>query len=169
MIQFPGGRWEFRHASPHAGGYCGGGGKSSSSSNTTYTTTNVDQRVAVEGGTVGIGLSGNNSSVAITMVDPGVLSAAQDAIDRAFSTINAADARQAQSLNDLLGVAKGVFERGADIAQTAMEQTKSAYDLILDRGEQAAARESGQLDQRTITVLAVAAAGVAMVAFSRRG
>lgn len=166
MIQFQGGRFEFRHVSPMAAGYCGGGGSSKSSSSTSTATTNIDRRLAVDTG--GVGVSTDNSTVNITMLDGGALEAAQSAIDRAFALIDAGDARQNESLDDLLKSASEVFMRGADIAETAMVQTKAAYDLLLDRGEQAAARESGQLDQRTITVLSIAAAGVAMVAFSKK-
>lgn len=136
---------------------CGGGGssKSSTSSSTNY---NVEDRRLVTGeGSVGI--SGNNSSIALydysQRVDPEIAKAA-------FAFAEKSDATNADGFSKLLGVAEGLFERGESLIAQTQDRVADAYaaagSQVID--------QAGRIDQKTMIVLAVV--GVAAVAVLNR-
>lgn len=169
------------------GGVLEFGGSSKSSSASTSTVSAEDRRFAVDSG---IGIANENNGAQVlgpgvalnfgqsyaykgTAIGPtvnltnNIQSLDADVVSRALDTVDRTNAIAGQSLDDLLTLTATVFDRGATIAQTAMEQTGAAYDLLLARKEETDSRASGQLDQRTVVVLAIAGAAVAAVALRR--
>lgn len=162
------------------------GGSSKSSSASTSNVSALDKRLAVDSG-VGISNDINGAqaldqgiALNITSSNSGKNSWSQgptinirseslddDVVFAALGTVEKANALAGQSLDDVLMMANNVFSRGADITQRAMEQTGAAYDLLLERKQEADLQESGALDNRTVVLLAVA--GLAAVVMLKRG
>lgn len=128
----------------HCPQFGGGGGSNSSSS----TTTNIDQRLAVGDG--GAGISGNNSSIVIT--DGGIVS-------RALDTVDVANATNADSFGALLEASTKLFDRGESLISQTQKSVADAYASAQNT-------KAGTIDNKTMIVFAVVAAGA--FAFSRR-
>lgn len=162
------------------------GGSSKSSSASTSKVSAVDARLAVDSGlgisnhvngaqamdngialNLNMSASGKNSVGARPTFNFNVESLDDDVVFAALDTVDKANALAGQSLDDVLMMANDVFSRGADITQRAMEQTGAAYDLLLERKQEADLQESGALDNRTVVLLAVA--GLAAVVMLKRG
>ncbi len=123
---------------------CGGGGGGSSSSNST-TTQATDKRMVVD---QGIGISSDSSTVTVNALDG-------DIVKKALDTVSAADATAGAGFSQLLGLADKLFTG----AGSMIEKTQSASLAQLETINAAAADQQGTIDQKTMIVLAVAAAG----------
>lgn len=149
------------------GGYvCGGGGDSDSQ----QSTTNYDQRVAVQDG-FGFSGSDNNrittnttSNTAISVTDGGIVSRGLDSVDKtvsgALNAINTSNATNSEGFSKLLDVTENMFSRSEGLIGQTQKSVADAY-------AQAEANKSGSIDNRTIMVIAVA--GAAALAFANRG
>lgn len=121
-----------------------------SKSSSKQSTTNNDNRVAVESG---IGLSNSaGAMVTVNTSDPVIVSRALDSVD-------VANAGMSDGFTKLLDAAGSLFDRG----ETLIGRTQTA---VADAYGQAQADVKGGIDQRTMIVLAVA--GAAALAISRR-
>lgn len=136
-------RWELRHASPHASGYCFDGGGSSSSSSNASTTVTTDKRLAIESG---IGISSDSSTVNVTTLDAGIVA-------KALDTVASADATAGQGFDKLLGLADKLFTGGFKALESSQSLTTAAFSAGVND-------KAGALDNRTIAigVVAIAAA-----------
>lgn len=141
------------------GGYvCGGGDSgsqsSSSSATTTSTTTqNTDKRIAIESG---IGISSDSSTVHVEALDAGIVS-------KALDTVSAADATAGEGFNRLLNLADKLFTGAGQVVATTQETSLKQIEGL----NAAAADSRGQIDQKTLMVIAVA--GAAAWAMKRKG
>lgn len=147
------------------GGYvCGGGGGSSKSSSTTNTTTTVqDKRLVVDGGAIGI--TADNSSVNVQSLDAGIVS-------KALDTVQAGDATNAEGFAALLNSGSEGFERLLTVAEklitNSSDVVSKSQDAALAQIEAINARaadQEGSIDNKTLTVLAIA--GAAALVLSR--
>lgn len=120
----------------------GGGGGGGSSSNST-TTTSTDKRLAIESG---IGISSDSSTVNTTVnaLDANI-------VTKALETVSGADAVAGQGFDKLLGLADKLFTGGFKSLETSQALTTAAFS-------QGANDTAGTLDNRTIAIVAVAAA-----------
>lgn len=127
------------------------GGKSSSksSANQTTTTNNVDNRIANGSGNALSNISG--STVNIQAVDAQI-------VNKALDTIAGADATNGEGFSQLLDLAGKIMSGGADLVAGSQETVLAATQAIN-------ADNKGTLDQKTIMVLAGAAA-VSAIAFA---
>lgn len=149
----------------------GGSSKSSSSS----TTNNYDKRNAVQDG---IGLSGDGSSVTVTnnITDAGIVSRALDSLDlgnannaQGFGKLLDASGEllgtitssQASGFDKLIGVAADMWNQGQNLIGTTQKSVADAYST-------AQSDKAGAIDNRTLIVLAVAAAA-ALAFMNRKG
>lgn len=130
-------------------GLFGGGGSKSSSS-----TTNTDKRLAVGDG--GIGVTADDSSVAINITDGGIVSRALDSIDLNNATLADGYGALIDAGEELL---KANFDAGQNLIGTTQKHVADAYG-------QAQANANGTIDNRTLMVLAVAGA-VALYALKK--
>jgi hypothetical protein len=143
-----------------------------SKTNTQQYTTNVDQRVAVQDG---IGISGDGNALALTttynVTDGGMVTRALDTVDksnktladvfgRALDTVDAGQAIQGEGFSSLLDAAENLFDRGERMVGQTQDRIADAYSM-------AQTDAKGTIDNRTIVVLAIAAA-VGLWAISRR-
>lgn len=126
------------------GGYvCGFGG--SSSSRNDQTTNNIDKRLVTGEGSVGISSENSEISVNVESVDAALVARALDSIDKNNAIVG-------QGLNEL-------FTKGEGLIGQTQKSIADAYSM-------AQTDAKGTIDNRTITVLAVA--GVAALwAFNR--
>jgi hypothetical protein len=133
------------------GGYvCGGGGSSSSSNQTTQ---NTDKRQAVD---QGIAISSDSSTVNVQALDGAI-------VQKALDTVSVADASNAQGFGQLLGLADKLFSGAGNALQTTQAATLAQVGALTTAQNDA----KGSIDQKTMTILAVA--GVAAVwAFNRK-
>jgi hypothetical protein len=115
-----------------------------SSSSTTSKTDQIDRRIVNESG---VANSGDSNSVTINSLDGGIVKAALD-------TVQISDALSTESFNNLLKVAEGLFTGG----ERLIGQTQAA---VADAYSMAQTDAKSTIDNRTIVVLGVAAAGVA--------
>lgn len=129
-----------------------GGGGSSSSSNATTTNT-TDKRMVVD---QGIGISSDSSTVTVNALDG-------DIVKKALDTVAASDATAGAGFTQLLGLADKLFTG----AGAMIDKTQSASIAQLETINAAQANAQGTIDQKTMIVLAVAAAGA--VVLSRKG
>lgn len=121
-----------------------------SKSSSKQSTTNNDNRVAVEGG---FGLSNSDrNTFSIQTSDPVIVSRALDSVD-------VANAGMSDGFTKLLESAGALFDRGESLIGRTQTAVADAYG-------RAQADVKGGIDQRTMIVLAVA--GAAALAFSRR-
>ena len=122
--------------------YFGGGGGKSESTNQT-TTTNTDKRLVVNDG---IGISSDSSSLTLnqTSVD-------KDIVNKALETVQFADATAGEGFNQLISLSDKLFTGAGNLVaatqQTALE-TMAANNV----------ETAGKIDNKTITILGVAAA-----------
>lgn len=145
-----------------------GGKSSSSSASNTY---NTDKRNAVQDG---IGVSGDGSSVAVSITDGGIVSRALDSIDlnnanqaEGFTQLLDASGEllgtitnsQASGFDKLVSVAGDLFTQGQNLIGTTQKAVADAYSVAQND-------KAGTIDNRTIIVLAVA--GAAALAFIKR-
>lgn len=140
------------------GGYvCGGGGGSSSSSSSNQTsTTNIDKRQVVDTG--GIGVSSDSSTVTVNnqTLDAGI-------VTKALDTVAGADATNGQGFNQLLTLADKLFTAGSETLQKQSDATMQQVSAL----NTIANDQKGQIDQKTLIILAVA--GVGVMALKRKG
>lgn len=129
-------------------GLRGGDSSSSSSSSQTTNTTNIDRRQVVGEG--GFGFASDGAAVTINnqSMDAGI-------VERALDTVKAADATNGEGFTKLLSLADKLFTG----AGAMVEKTQTASIAQLETINAAAADAKGQIDQKTMIVLAVAAAG----------
>lgn len=117
-----------------------GGGGGSSSSSSTQSTINQDRRIVADGG--GVGISADSSTVTINALDAG-------AIERALDFAKASDQETGKTLNQVLGLAAGVFDKAG-----------RSVDASADRVAQAYSEARGTGTEKTVLI----AAGLAVVA-----
>lgn len=128
------------------------GGKSSSSSSQSSTTNNVDKRLVVDGG---VGVSSDSSTVHVTStaLDAETVKAALDfagvANDAAAVNYESLLSTTDTNLGRLFSLAGAALEGGFN----SVGQTQQAMAAAIDT-----ANSKGTLDNRTITILGVAAA-----------
>ncbi len=116
----------------------------SSTSSTTY---NQDTRIALESGTATSTASGGkNNVVTINTLDGGI-------VQKALDTVQLNDALGADGFSKLLTAAEKLLEQGGGI----IGQTQAA---IADAYSKAESDSTNTIDNRTLIVLAVAAAAV---------
>lgn len=134
------------------------GGRSSSASSST--TNNLDNRVAVQDG---LGLS-NSSGNVISVTDGGSVAAAFEfsgqTVDRAFDSVEVANATIGTGYQSLIDAATEIFNRG----QGLIGQTQAA---VADAYGQAQNTKAGTIDNRTLIALAVAGV-VGLFLFQRK-
>lgn len=160
------------------------GGRSSSSS--ASTTNNQDNRIAVQDG-IGIGAGGSyfaqdnssktnvftdsrsfdysdQSTTTVNTLDGGAIAQAfgfgNNTVNRALGTVEMSNAAVGEGFTRLLDTAENLFTQG----QGLIGQTQKA---VADAYGQAQTDAKGTIDNRTITVLAVA--GVAALFLMNRG
>ncbi len=128
---------------------CGGGGGGSSTSTTTQ---NTDKRIAVD---QGIGISSDSSNITVNALDAGI-------VQQALQTVQMADATNGSGFGQLLGLADKLFTTGTDVLKAGQATTLAQVGAL----SQAQTDAKGQISQQTMVLLA--AAGVAAIAFSRK-
>lgn len=117
------------------------------SSSTSANTYNQDTRVAQEKGTAtSSAVGGKRNTVTINTLDGGI-------VEKALDTVQLSDALGADGFNRLLSAAEKLFEQGG----TVIGQTQTA---LADAYGKAATENKSTIDNRTLIVLAVAAAAV---------
>jgi ElaB/YqjD/DUF883 family membrane-anchored ribosome-binding protein len=124
-------------------------GKSSSNA---ATTNNTDKRLVTGEGSLGV--SADNSSVTLNMLDGGIVS-------EALKTVQISDAISADGFGKLLNVAESLFNQG----QNLIGQTQSA---VAQAYSQAQTDAKSTIDNRTVIVLGVAAAAVGIFALRKK-
>lgn len=124
-------------------------GKSSSNA---ATTNNTDKRLVTGEGSLGV--SADNSSVTVNMLDGGIVS-------EALKTVQISDAISADGFGKLLNVAETLFNQG----QNLIGQTQSA---VAQAYSQAQTDAKSTIDNRTVIVLGVAAAAVGIFALRKK-
>lgn len=115
-----------------------------SSSSNSSTSSSTDKRVVTDSG---IGVSGNKNTITVESVD-------KEIVGKALDTVQISDALNADSFNALLKAADGLFNRGEGL----INRTQTA---IADAYAQAQDNTKSTIDNRTVIVLGIAAAGVA--------
>lgn len=121
----------------------GGGGGSSSSSSTATTTQNTDKRQVVDNQSVGV--SSDSSTVNVQMTDLGAISSAMQMLSNGGQGIS-------DSFDKVIGLADTLLKGSLDTVKTSNAVVSQAY-------ETAQTTTNGSIDQKTMIVLAVAAAG----------
>lgn len=133
---------------------CGGGDSESSQA-----TNNTDKRNAVQNG---IGVSGDGNAIHVTTTDQGAIKAGQTVATRALDSIDKSNALTAGSFDKLLTAADKLFERGESLVGQTQQHVADAWLRANTDGK-------GDIDNKTIVTLGIAAAAVAGVAlYSRR-
>lgn len=148
------------------GGYVcgggGGGGGSSSSSNSSTTTMNTDKRLVVDSG---VGVSSDQSTVNVTSTDLGAISQAFGFAGasgaKALDFATAGGERVAGTMDKVLGLADTLLKGSLTAVADTNNLVNSAY-------ETARTTEKGTIDQKTMIVLAVTAAGAAIFIAGRK-
>jgi len=120
----------------------GKGGSSSSSSSTSTSTQNTDKRQVVDNQSVGV--SSDSSTVNVQMTDLG-------AIDKAMTMLNNGGIGLQESFDKVVGLAD-VLLKGS------LEAVKGTNQVVSQAYETAENTQSGSIDQKTMIVLAGAAA-----------
>lgn len=118
-----------------------GGGGSNSNSNTSTSTTNTDKRLVVSSG---VGVSSDSSTVTVNTLDSGI-------VTQALQTVAGADANAGQNLNGVLALAGKLFDGGFKALADSQAMTAQAYS-------NATTDKAGAIDNKTIAIIAVAAA-----------
>lgn len=119
-----------------------GGGGSKSSSSTTTSTQNTDKRQVVDNQSVGV--SSDSSTVNVTMTDLG-------AIDAALAMLNNGGVGLRDSFDKVIGLADTLLKGSL----SAMKETNA---VVSQAYETAQTTTNGAIDQKTMIVLAGAAA-----------
>lgn len=133
-------------AKPGGGYVCGGGGDSDSQ----QSTSNEDNRVAVQDG---LGLSASNgNTLNYSITDGGI-------VKDALNAVNISTAVNGEGFTKLLDVAENMFNRSEGLIGQTQKSVADAYS-------QAQTDAKGTIDNRTITVIAVA--GMAAFAYANR-
>jgi hypothetical protein len=139
---------------------CWKGGSSSSST----TSTNIDKRIAIS---EGVGISADNSSASVTINEQSVDA---DIVKKALDTVSAADATSGAGFSQLLTLAGGLFEGAGRLIggtqQAALQSYRDAQGATARAMDTATAAARGGIDNRTLTMIALA--GAAAVAFINR-
>lgn len=151
------------------GGYvCGGGGDSESS----QSSSNYDQRVAVQDG---IGLSGSSgNTISVQTVDAQI-------VGKALDSVNVSNALGADNFSKLLKTSGDMFGQSLKSNESVYSQSLNAMTKVFNEGQgligqtqkavadaysMAQNDKAGTIDNRTIIVLAVAGAA-ALVAMNK--
>lgn len=151
-------------ARPGGRGRVYGGGGGSSSSSTTSQTFNTDKRLITGEGSLGV--SADESVVVVdyttnnTMSDLGAIAEAFGFGERSLETVELNNTILGDGYNKLLDATESLFQRG----ETLIGQTG---DRIADAYQTANVEAKGSIDNRTITIIAIAGA-VALVALNAR-
>jgi hypothetical protein len=126
-----------------------------SSSSNASSSTSIDRRVVTSSG---IGVSGDSNVISVQSVDPTIAQAA-------FDTVKTNDALMSGNLNTIVNAGSDGFDKLVSTAeklftqgQNLIGQTQSA---VADAYSKAQNDAKSTIDNRTIVVLGVAAAGVA--------
>lgn len=141
---------------------CGGGGDSESS----QSTSNFDQRVAVQDGVGLSGSSGNfiQTSSTYNVVDGGIVGRGLDTVDKtvksALDAINVSSANNADGFSKLLDITGDMFTKSQGLIGQTQKSVADAYSM-------AQTDAKGTIDNRTIVVIAVA--GLAAFAYANKG
>lgn len=123
--------------------------KKKSISTTNYTTNNTDKRVANQSGLVAT----EGSNITYTALDG-------DAINSAFEFASGANAVNGDGFEKLLGVTERLMTKSSDTATTLSSRFQ---DNVMQAFETAKTAATGSIDQKTMILLAVAAAAVVIV------
>jgi hypothetical protein len=124
---------------------------SSSSSSTTQTTQQIDRRLVVDSGSVGV--SSDTSTVNVSVLDAG-------AVEGALELVRASDQVTGKNVADVLGFAKDVFTAGLTVLDKAGRQIETQSELVAKAYD--AARGEGT-QKNMVTVAAVAAVAIVAV------
>lgn len=116
------------------------------------TTNNTDKRLVT--GESSIGISADDSSVTLNMLDGGI-------VNEALKTVQINDALGADGFNKLLAVAENLFNQGQNLIGQTQKSVADAYS-------QAQIDTKSTIDNRTIVVLGVAAAAVGVFALRKK-
>lgn len=133
------------------------GGKSSSKSASTTTYSNTDKRIVADGFGVGVSGDGNAVNYNVQMLDGGAIAASADVVRSALQTVEKADAVNGEGFGKLLELAGDVLAGGATALERSQELTAQAYRESVETRQ-------ATIDNKTITVIAIAGA-VAAVAY----
>lgn len=139
---------------------CNGGGGGSSSSNET-TTQNIDKRLVVD---QGIGISSDSSTVNVSALDGGAVTAAFEFAGQNVELLKASDALQGQTAQQLLGLAGTVFNRAFDVIGKNAELVQASGATVAQAYDNA----KGEGDAKRLVAYGVIAA-VAIVAVKSFG
>lgn len=116
-----------------------GGSSSSSSSQQTY---NTDRRQVTGEGSIGINSDNSQISVSVESLD-------KDVVSRALDSVDSSNAALGTGYEKLLSATEKLFERGESLIGQTQKSVADAYSM-------AQTDAKGTIDNRTITVLAVA-------------
>lgn len=130
------------------GGYVCGGGGGSSKSATTTSTTNIDRRQVVDTGSIGI--SSDSSTVHIESMDAGI-------VNKALEFATAADATAGEGFDRLLNLTEALFDTGGQLIDKTAATSMAAVSAV----ETARNDAQGDIDQKTLVILAAAGLGAA--------
>jgi hypothetical protein len=125
----------------------GGGGSSSASMSTTN---NLDKRLVV--GDSALGITSDNSTLTLNMLDAG-------AIKGALDTVNMSNSIAGDGYARLISAAENMFNTSQGLIGQTQKSVADAYSI-------ATTDKAGTIDNRTIIVLAVAGAA-ALFAFRK--
>lgn len=126
----------------------GGSSSSKSSSNSTTTTTNIDRRLVVAEG--GIGLASDGATINVETIDGGIVKAALD-------VVKTADATNGQGFEAILGLADKLLTGAGEIITKQQDVAVKQIDQI----NTASNDVRGMIDQKTMIILAAAGLGYA--------
>lgn len=135
---------------PGCGVIYGKGGSSSSSQSSSTNTTNTDKRLVVDGSSIGI--SSDSSTVNVQALDSGI-------VNKALDTVAAADATAGEGFDRLLGLTEKLFDTGGKLLETNSATTMAQLETL----NTARNDTRGQVDQKTIILLAAAGVAAAWV------
>lgn len=142
----------------------GGGSSSSSSSSSSQTTNQIDRRMVVDGGGIGINADGSVISISQTTTDFGAIESARQQVMRALALVEASDQQSGKTLSEALGFAKDVFDSGISVLDKAGEQINDQAELIAKAYDNA----KGEATQKNL-IAAASLAAVAIVAVKVMG
>lgn len=129
------------------GGGEGGGGSSSSSSQTTQ---NIDRRQVVDGNSIGV--AADSGTLNVQVLDTG-------AVNSAIELVKHSDQITGESVSEVLGFAKDIFNSGLTVLDKAGQQVSAQTQLV----SQAYDNAKGEGTQKNL-IAAAALATVAVVA-----
>ena len=132
-----------------------GSSSSAASSSNTY---NTDKRLVVDSG---IGVSADDSTVTLNVMDGGAIEQAFGFGNSALDTVDLNNAMTAEGFTQLIEAATDIFNTG----QSLIGQTQKS---VADAYSQASTDKNQTIDNRTIIVLAGAAAATAAFIYRKK-